>query len=113
MPSVVHTDTIASGASTSAGINMPDYGWTYLNVQVATMSTAAAIAVQASADSGSTYYNIFDVAPTSTVSYQYIIASGVGTNGGVVYIPPGHKMLRFVATGTVTNGVVFKVICTS
>lgn len=107
----VVNDTIASGASTSAGISL-NRNWNFITVLVQSMSTAAAIAVQASVDAGTSYYNVFDVAATSTVQYQFLIASGVGAGGGVIAIPGNHKHLRFIATGVVSGGVAFRVICT-
>lgn len=107
----VKSDAIASGASTSAGVSLDGRSWNFITVVVPSMSTAAALAVQTSVDAGTTFYNVFDVAATSTVQYQFIIASGVGANGGSIGIPGNHRYLRFIATGVVSGGVGFKVIC--
>jgi hypothetical protein len=109
----VFSDTIASGASTSAGINLAR-SWNTIMVQVGTMSTAAAVGVQNSVDSGVTWYNVFhEVQNSSTVGApQLYIPSGVGTNGGSVGLPLNQLMqVRFVATAVVSGGVGFKIIC--
>jgi len=112
----IYVDSITSAASTSGGTNdFSTVGWNNIYVQVGTMSTAAAITIQNSIDNGTTYYNVFSTqGNTSTVANNlFTIASSVGTNGGVVPIPEGLTKIRFVATGTVTNGVLFKVICSN
>ena len=63
----VFRDTITSGASTSGGINLAR-GWNNIMVQVGTMSTAAAMAIQNSVDSGTTWYNVYhDIQNSSTI----------------------------------------------
>jgi hypothetical protein len=86
----VFTGTIASGASTSAGIQIGAGGYKSVNVQVATMSTAAAISVQLSSDGGTTYYNYFHptLASSTVGTPQVFLASGLGTNGGVQEFQP-------------------------
>ena len=109
----IFTDTIASGASTSGGINLTR-GYRQIHVQVGTMSTQAAISVQGSSDSGSTFYNVFHPSINSATvgTPQVIIASGVGTNGGVTPLPVGGiPHVRFIATAVVSGGVAFKIIC--
>jgi hypothetical protein len=111
---VVFTDTIASGASTSGGIDFGG-GWSNIVVQVGSMSTAAAISVQHSSDGGTTYYNLFhpSIASATVGTPQYFIASGVGTNGGVVPIFGGLDRVRFLASAVVSGGVAIKVICSN
>ena len=107
----VLSDTIASGASTSAGIKLQN-GWSYINVCVGTMSTAAALQVQGSPDDGTTFYNAFQyVASSTTQAAPIVIASNVGTNGGVIVLPGGFNYLRFIASAVVSGGVTFKLVC--
>lgn len=106
--------TIASGASTSDNVDLGSNGWNYVQVQVGTMSTAAAIAVQNSIDGGTTFYNVFHptIQSASVATPQVYIASGVGTNGGVCQVPlAGLNNIRFLATAVVSGGVAIKVIC--
>lgn len=106
--------TIASGASTSDSQDLGAHGWKYVSVQVGTMSTAAAIAVQNSLDAGVTFYNVHHptIQSATVATPQVFIASGVGTNGGIAQVPAaGLNHLRFVATAVVSGGVVIKVVC--
>lgn len=110
----VFTDTIASGSSTSAGIALGASPFLKMAVQVGTMSTAAAISVQNSVDGGTTYYNVFHstIASSTVGTPQVFIASGVGTNGGVAFLPNGGlNHIRLITSDVVSGGVVFKVIC--
>lgn len=112
-PIVVFPATIASGSATSSDVVLAR-GWKVINVQVGTMSTAAAISIQNSADEGSTYYNVFHntIQSATVATPQVFIASGVGTNGGVAGVPVvGLNRIRFVSSAVVSGGVAFKVIC--
>ena len=112
-PIAVFSATIASGASTSDSIKL-SRGWKNISVQVGTMSTAMAVAVQNSADGGSTYYNVFKepVNSATVASYQLFIPSACGTNGSVLPVPlDGLNQIRFVGTAVVSGGCGFKVIC--
>ena len=103
------TGTIASGASTSGGIDLQCHRGTVF-VYVGTMSTAAAITVQDSPNGGTSYYNMFQIANSAaTQANAYNIASGVGANGGVVRID-GARYLRFIASAVVSGGVAFTVV---
>lgn len=108
----VFSASIASGATTSSGINLAR-GWNNINVEVSTMSTAAVLNVFHSTDNGSTYYQVFNPqANTSTVANNALsIATGVGAGGGVVPLPSGLKYVQFRTTAVVSGGVNFKVIC--
>lgn len=104
------TGSIASGASTSGGI---DLGAHYNNVYVyiSTMSTQAAITVQDSPDAGTTYYNKFVFANSGTTQANpVIIMSAVGTNGGMIKLDGGGRYMRFLASAVVSGGVQFKVV---
>jgi len=112
---VVYADTIASGTSTSSGINLTR-SWEKVSVVIPTMSTSAQIVVQVSPNSGTSFFNLFAIVPnTATVQANAIsIASGVGANGGVVELlgaGAAAPFLRFVASDTVGGGVGFKIIC--
>lgn len=109
----VYSFTIASGASTSEAIDLGAHGWSYVNVQVGTMSTAAAIALQNSVDGGTSYYYVYHptIQSATVATPQVFIASGVGTNGGICQIPvQGLNNIKFVATAVVSGGVAIKVI---
>lgn len=104
------TCTMASGASTSGGADLGCYQ-SEVYVYVSTMSTAAAITVQDSPDGGTTYYNKFVMANSATTQANpIVIASGVGTNGGVVRLEGGARYVRFLASAVVSGGVQFKVV---
>lgn len=110
----VFSFTIASGASTSNNVDLGAKGWKVVQVQVGTMSTAAAISAQNSVDGGTTFYNVFHptIASSTVGTPQVFIASGVGTNGGIAQIPAaGLNNLRFIASAVVSGGVAIKVIC--
>lgn len=112
----VYSDTIASAASTSSGIIFKANYEGCIGVQVGTFSTSAQIAIQHSVDDGTTWYNIYQnpINTSSAQVFQLLIGSGVGTNGGYVQLPYGkYAALRFIATGTITNGGIFKVVCGS
>lgn len=109
----VYSDSIASGASTSSGINF-QAAFGQMLLEVGTMSTAAAIGIQHSADGGTTWKNVFHptIQSATVATPQMFIASGVGTNGGTVVFPiTGFKQVRFIATAVVSGGVQFKAIC--
>lgn len=101
---------IASGASTASLVDLGAYR-NNLFIYVSTMSTAAAINLQESPDGGTTFYNKFVyVASGTTQAVPVNIASAVGANGGVVYIPGGGRYLRLMASAVVSGGVLLKVV---
>lgn len=109
----VFSDSIASGASTSGGIALGAAPFLKIAVQVSTMSTAAQLAVQNSLDAGTTYVNVFHttIQSATVATPQMFIASGVGTSGGLVYLPNGGlNHIRFITSDVVSGGVLFKVI---
>jgi hypothetical protein len=107
----VFPDVIASGASTSSGVNLLT-GYRNIQLQVPTFSTAAQLALQNSIDGGTTFYNVYQFLNSSTVGANaFNIVSAVAAGGGVIRLPDGLNHIRLVATGTVGNGVSFKVIC--
>jgi hypothetical protein len=109
----VFSAQIASGASTSTGINLAR-GWPNIAVQVSTMSTATVVNLYNSTDSGSTYYQVMTpVVNTTTVGVNALsIATGVATGGGLVQLPVyGLSYIQFRTTAVVSGGVNFKIIC--
>lgn len=113
MISKEYSVAIASGASTSSDVVLGANRYGRIAVQVGTMSTAAAIGLQATVD-GTNYYNVFHptINSATVATPAMYIASGVGTNGGVTVLPAGgYQQIRFVATAVVSGGVQFKVIC--
>lgn len=109
----IYTDQIASGASTSSGILFQG-AYSRMQVQIPTMSTSTNMNIQHSVDGGTTWYNIFHPTINSATSATnlFVIASGVGTGGGVVPIADtGYQQIRFVTGGVVAGGVIFKVVC--
>lgn len=111
MPMKVYTTVIASGASTSSFVMMPEGGYVQ-NVIVYTMSTGAQVNVFASADKGASFYQVYTgQSNTATVAAQsFCIATGVGSGGGMIPMPPGIECVQFRTTGVVSGGVIFKVI---
>lgn len=111
-PYSVFTDTVASGASTSGGIDLKK-AWSSISLQVPTMSTAASLSIQNSVDGGSTFYQVYTPQiNTSTVGvYPLSIGSGIGTNGGTVILGAPLSYPRVVCSGVVLGGVIFKILC--
>ena len=101
---------IASGASTASVADLGCYREN-IYVYVSTMSTQAAIQVQDSPDMGTTFYNKFVMVNSSTTqAVPVIIASGVGTSGGMIKVLGGGRYLRFMASAVVSGGVLIKVV---
>lgn len=111
MPIKVYTATITSGTSSCNSPTMP-VGNYICSVVVPTMSTAVQMMLFASADEGSNYYQVYSVVPnTSTVAINsFCIAAGIGTSGGIVQVPPGHRNIQLRGTAVVDGGVIFKII---
>lgn len=111
-PIAVYTDTIASGASTSAGINIAR-AWKTVWLQVGTMSTGVNLNVHGKATSSGDYYPVYHPAINSSTvtTNSFVVAASVGTLGGMVAMPSGFQYMRFVGTGVVSGGVTFKAIC--
>jgi hypothetical protein len=105
-------DTIASGASTSVGVDL-SRSWQSVNLQIGTMSTGVNLNVQATVASGSTYYTVYQptINSATVATNSFVVSSGVGVGGGITPIPAGFRYMRFVGTGVVSGGVIFKVIC--
>ena len=109
------SDSIASGATTSAGVDL-SRSWTYVSVYISTMSTSAELSVHGTYDSGTVaYLPVYaSLTNTSTVgSLPIKIASSLGTNGGIAILNnyAGIHHIKFVASAAVNGGVLFKVIC--
>lgn len=101
---------IASGASTSSYADLGAHKKDVF-VYVGTMSTAAALTVQDSPDGGTTFYNKFVFANSATTQANpVVIASGVGTGGGMIKLDGGARCVRFIASAVVSGGVTFKVV---
>lgn len=112
-PLRVFSDSIASGASTSAGVNLVK-AWSKVGIQISTMSTAASMNIQNSADGGTTFYYAYTGAVNTATSgaYPLAIASGVGTNGGYIILSDvALSYPRIVCTGVVSGGVQIKYVC--
>jgi len=111
-PYVVFSDSVASGASTSSGVDLKK-AWQSVALQVGTMSTAASMSLQNSVDGGLTFYNVY-IPQQNTATSGYFplsVASGVGTNGGFVVLNAPLSYPRVVCTGVVSGGVLFKFLC--
>jgi hypothetical protein len=112
-PLRVFTDTVASGASTSAGVNLVK-AWAKVGIQVPTMSTAASFSIQNSADGGVTFYNAMKPQANTATSgfFPISVASGAGTAGAYVILDGvGLSYPRVVLTGVVDGGATFKYVC--
>jgi hypothetical protein len=108
-PKQVFSDTIASGASTSGGIQLGTKSYSQVYVRYVTMSTGAELTLQTSLD-GSTYFNVFERVNTAPVQYQVVtVATGV-SGTGVAPIPVPGTYVRFVASAVVSGGVALSVI---
>lgn len=112
-PLRVFSDSIASGASTSGGVDLVK-AWSKVGIQVGTMSTAVSLSIQNSADGGSTFYQVYaPTVNTATVGvFPLAITQSVGANGGyVVFDGVALSYPRVVGTGVVSGGVSIKYVC--
>ena len=111
-PLSVFSDSIASGASTSVGVDLAR-AWKTVWLQIGTMSTGVNLNVHAKQASSDSYYTVYHpcINSSTVTTNSFVISSGVGTGGGMVALPNGFQYMRFVGTGVVSGGVVFKVIC--
>lgn len=108
-PIKVFTGTVASGAS-STQIAL-DKAYSKIFAEISTMSTTAAWDVFGSSD-GTTYRPVLERINTAPVQYQTLtVASGIGTNGGIVPIEPICPYLQFRASAVVSGGVTIKLHC--
>lgn len=110
---IVFTDTIASGASTAGGVDLGINSWNRVYAQIGSMSTSAALTVWNKVTASASYYQVFHpvVNSTSVQCYAYTIASSVGTNGGVVELPPYLNYIQLRASGVVSGGVAINIVC--
>jgi hypothetical protein len=106
--------SVASGASTSSGINLARV-YPYMAVKVGTMSTAMVTKIQASVDGGSTYQDVNLMAASAVTQVNPLnIGASFAAGGGIVVLPQGSvpfNNIRFVLTGVVSGGVSFTVVC--
>lgn len=111
MPIKVYSANILSGASSCNFPTMPA-GAYVAAMQIGTMSTAVQMMVFASLDEGASYYQVYKVqGNTSTVAANsFCVLAGIGTSGGIVELPPGHRNIQIRGTAVVSGGVAFKII---
>lgn len=107
----VYSANILSGASSCQFPTMPA-GAYVASLQIGTMSTAVQMMVYASLDEGASYYQVYTVQQnTSTVAANsFCVLAGIGTAGGVVQVPIGHRNLQIRGTAVVSGGVAFKIV---
>ena len=111
MPVKVYSANILSGASSCQFPTMP--AGAYITcLEIGTMSTAVQMMLYASLDEGATYRQMYTIQQnTSTVAANsFCVLAGIGTAGGVVVVPPGHRNLQIRGTAVVSGGVAFKII---
>lgn len=105
--------TVASGASTSAALNLAKV-YEKVSVKVGTMSTAMVTQIQASVDGGSTYQDVYAIVNSSVTQVNALrIGASMAGNGGIAVLPVGSvpfSNIRFVLTGVVSGGASFTVI---
>lgn len=104
----VYNVGIASGASTSSGLDLQDFGSKRLGVRFVTMSTGAALTVYGSSD-GQAYYPVHERVNTSSVQYQPLVVATSVSGAWAVFDTPPFRYLQFVASATITNGASFTV----
>lgn len=99
--------SIASGASTVSF----DMGksWSKVFVEVATMSTAAELAVYGASD-GATYRPVMERVNTAPVQYQALTIATTATNA-FSPIVPGARFVQLRASATVTGGCLINLVC--
>lgn len=113
MGTVIFRCVIASGASTSSGIDLTK-DWQNVSLRVGTMSTGVNIALQNSDDGGVTYYYAFHppINSATVVCNTFLVSAGVGSGGGIVPLPEhGLNYIRVVGTGVISGGCSFAIIC--
>jgi hypothetical protein len=104
--------TIASGASTSGSLDLKKV-YRNISVQVGSMSTGVFCQLQASPDSGTTYYNVYQYVASSTTQANQVGIPAAFSNGGIIQFGPGlvpYDRIRFVGTAVVSGGISFVVI---
>ena len=111
MPIKVYSANILSGASSCQFPTMP-VGAYVAALEIGTMSTAVQMMLYASLDEGASYRQMYTVQQnTSTVAANsFCVLAAIGTAGGAVAIPPGHRNLQVRGTAVVSGGVAFKII---
>lgn len=93
-----YTFTMAA-ATGSAVVNVGE-GFQRAYLQVSTLSSASALDVYASADGGTTYYQIRHMAVASATSQSptFIVASSAMANGAMVPVPAGFQFYKVACT---------------
>ena len=88
-----------AAATGSAVVNVIE-GFERAYLQVSTLSSASAMDIYASADGGSTYYQLrhMAVASASSQSPTFIVASTAMANGAMVPIPAGFQYYKVACT---------------
>lgn len=90
--------TMSAGIG-SAAVNVVE-GFERAYLQVSTLSSATALDIYASADGGTTYYQVrhMAVASASSQSPTFIVASTAMANGAMVPIPAGFQYYKVACT---------------
>ena len=111
-PYSIFSDSVASGASTSNGVDLKK-AWSKIGIQVGTMSTSASFSFQNSVDNGTTFYNVYKPQENTLTSgiFPVSVSSGLGANGGMALIDANFSYPRVVFTGVVSGGVDIKYLC--
>jgi hypothetical protein len=104
-----------SAAVGSAAVNVFE-GYDRAYLQVPTFASATDLDVYASADGGTTYYQLrhMAIASASSQTPTFIVASSAMANGAMVPIPPGFANYRFKATDSNPSGAIaFTLLCST
>lgn len=110
-PIRIFTQTIASGATASTGVNIGE-GWTYYHLVVPTMTSNTDIYVKVSTD-GSTYFRHYSGFPrinSISAGDVFIIKSGVSQ--AAVDIPGGSPWVQIEHSTALTSvAITYKIVC--
>lgn len=105
-----------AAATGSATVDLPE-GFTRNYLQVSTLSSITAIDVYASADGGTTYYQLRHTPNGSTATVMaptFIVTNSVMANGGLVPVPAGFKNYKFKCTDSNPSAALaFSLLCST
>lgn len=107
-PVQVFYGSVASGASTSAAIDLGVKSYNKMAVYAVTMSTQTVYSIYGSPDDTVAYAPVAERAATASVQYQ-AVSFPTSTSGMWVQVnhAPPLRFVKFVMTGVVSGGVSF------
>lgn len=109
-PKQVFTCNAASGASTSATLDLGTYGHRTVAVYAATMSTAAQITLYGCDTSTGTFLPIYERVNTAPVQHQAVTIATSTSGAWATLDAPPHRYVQFVTSAVVSGGVSYTIL---